>query len=84
MEIQQKISLENMKKKIGTVQDAIVDDIDYEEQVIITRSRFDSPEIDGQIYIPYDKDQSSRLPEIGSIIRTEIYDANEYDLFGEL
>ena len=84
MEIQQKISLENMKKKIGTVQEAIVDDIDYEEQVIITRSRFDSPEIDGQIYIPYDKDQSSRLPEIGSIIRTEIYDANEYDLFGEL
>ena len=84
MEVQQKISLENMNRKIGSIQEAVVDDIDREEQVIITRSKFDSPEIDGQIYIPYDSDQTALLPQIGEHIRTRIYDANEYDLFGEL
>ena len=71
-------------RKIGSIQEAVVDDIDREEQVIITRSKFDSPEIDGQIYIPYDSDQAALLPQIGKHIRTRIYDANEYDLFGEL
>lgn len=84
MEIQQKLSLEHMTQKIGSVQEAIVDQIDYEEQVIITRSKYDSPEIDGQIYIPYDQHQIDLLPKIGEIIKTKIYDANEYDLFGEL
>lgn len=84
MEVQQKISLENMNRKIGSIQEAVVDDIDREEQVIITRSKFDSPEIDGQIYIPYDSNQTALLPQIGEHIRTRIYDANEYDLFGEL
>lgn len=82
MQIQQKISAEIMQKKIGLTMPVIVDDIDTDEKVIISRSRFDSPEIDGQVYIPYE--DNDLIPEIGSITKVKIYDANEYDLFGTL
>lgn len=82
MEIQQQISTNLLKQYVGTTIDAIIDDIDYEEQVIIARSKYDSPDIDGQVYIPYDK--GTKLPKIGDIVKTQIYDSNEYDIFGEL
>lgn len=81
MKVQQEISAEIMKSKIGQEMPVIVDNVDREEKVIIARSRFDSPDIDGNVFIPYEKDDI--VPDPGSIIKAEIYDAGEYDLYGK-
>ncbi len=82
MEVQQEISAKIMQAKVGSQMPIIIDDIDTEEKVLIARSRFDSPEIDGQVYVPYE--DNDIIPEVGSIVPVKIYDANEYDLFGTL
>ncbi len=82
MKIQQEISMQQMAQKIGSIQNCVIDDIDEEEQVLICRSKYDSPEIDGNVFVTYD-----HLPEdltVGQRIDVKITDSNEYDLFAAL
>jgi ribosomal protein S12 methylthiotransferase len=77
MELQQKISSEKLKGKIGSEQDVLVDISD--EQGIVARSSADAPEIDGSVFI-------AANPKVkgGDLIRTRIDEADEYDLYGVL
>ena len=77
MASQQKISARKLKRKVGTRQQVIVDEIG--PTVAKGRSRADAPEIDGAVYL------SSRRPlRVGEIVTTRIERSDEYDLHGSV
>ena len=72
---QQKISARRLKRKVGTRQQVIIDEVG--PTVSKGRSKGDAPEIDGTVYV------SSRRPlRQGEIVSTKIERADEYDLHG--
>ena len=75
MQTQKMISAAKLKKKIGEILEAIVDDITGDD--IICRSRADAPEIDGQVFV---EKQAGVNP--GDIIEVKIEGAGDYDLRG--
>lgn len=77
MELQQEISREKNRSKIGRIYDVIVDR--HEKGKWIARSYEMSPDIDGVVYI-----ESKYNLEIGSIIKVRITGSMEYDLIGDV
>jgi ribosomal protein S12 methylthiotransferase len=74
---QQKISARRLKRKVGTRQQVIIDEVG--PTVAKGRSRADAPEIDGAVYL------SSRRPlKVGEIVTARIERADEYDLHGSV
>lgn len=78
MELQQKISLQNNEKYIGSNIKCIVEGY-TDDGVIILRSEHDAPEIDGLVYAKSDRDV---IP--GDIEIVNITKADEYDLYGKI
>lgn len=78
MELQQLISLENNQSRIGKTLKCIVEGY-TDDGVIIMRSEYDAPEIDGVVYAT-----SERQVVPGDIEDVKITKADEYDLFGEI
>ncbi|QEH17357.1 30S ribosomal protein S12 methylthiotransferase RimO [Histophilus somni] len=79
MQLQQKISAERLRQKIGRTLPVIIDEID--EEGIIGRTMADAPEIDGVVYV----DNFSKVEvKLGQIINVTITNADEYDLWGEI
>ena len=76
MAIQQNISAELSKKKIGEKYKVIIDR--KEGNYYIGRTQFDSPEVDPEVLIPTDE---KRL-FIGKFYQVLITDADEFDLYG--
>ncbi len=75
MEVAQEISAAKLQKKIGSVQQAIVDGI--EDGQLVCRTMADAPEIDGNAFTPVQKGV-----RVGDLISLEITDADAYDLYG--
>jgi ribosomal protein S12 methylthiotransferase len=74
---QQKISARRLKRKIGTRQQVIIDEVG--PTVARGRSKADAPEIDGSVYL------SSRRPlRVGEIVTAKIEGSDEYDLHGSV
>ena len=72
---QQKISARRMKRKVGTRQQVIVDEVGPSGAK--GRSKADAPEIDGNVFL------SSRRPlRVGEIVTAKIERADAYDLYG--
>ena len=77
MQLQQEISAERLKQKIGQTLDVIVDEID--DEGIIGRTKADAPEVDGLVYI----ENLSGMPvKVGEFIKVTITHSDEYDLWG--
>ena len=75
MERQQAISKKRLKRKVGTRQQVIIDEVG--PTVAKGRSKGDAPEIDGAVYV------ASRRPlRVGEIATVKIERADEYDLHG--
>src|SRR6186713_2114670 len=75
MQTQQKISARRLKRKVGTRQKVIIDEVG--PTVTKGRSMADAPEIDGAVYA------ASRRPlRVGEIATVKIERADEYDLHG--
>jgi ribosomal protein S12 methylthiotransferase len=74
---QAEISRAKMRNRIGTIEQVLVDEVVAEGAV--ARSRFDAPEIDGQVFI----DGATQL-QVGDWVKVEIEDADEHDLWGKL
>jgi ribosomal protein S12 methylthiotransferase len=75
MQAQQKISARRLKRKVGTRQQVIVDEVG--PTVAKGRSMADAPEIDGSVYL------GSRRPlRVGEIATVKIERADAYDLHG--
>lgn len=78
MEIQKDISLNKNKELLGKELKVIIDDINND--FYIGRTEKDAPEVDGEVYIQ----KAQQDVKIGNFYSTQIYDCNEYDLFGKL
>jgi ribosomal protein S12 methylthiotransferase len=75
MQTQQKISARRLKRKVGSRQKVIIDDVG--PTVAKGRSMADAPEIDGAVYV------AARRPlRVGEITTVKIERADEYDLHG--
>lgn len=84
MRIQSDISLSYNESRVGEETEVIVDD--FSGGYLICRSEFESPEVDGEILVPF-------MPELmgtnepssltGSFMKVRITSAEEYDLRGE-
>ncbi len=75
MQAQQKISARRLKRKVGSRQQVIIDEVGA--TVTKGRSMADAPEIDGAVYV------TSRRPlRVGEIATVKIERASEYDLHG--
>jgi len=72
---QQKISAQRLKRKVGTRQQVIIDEVG--PTVAKGRSKADAPQIDGAVYV------ASRRPlKVGDIVTARIDRADQYDLHG--
>ncbi len=76
MELQAEISAEKLQRKVGTVQQVLVDSVDGE--LAIARSKADAPEIDGLVQIQ-DGERMGLKP--GQFVDVTIMGADEHDLF---
>jgi ribosomal protein S12 methylthiotransferase len=74
---QQKISARRLKKKVGTRQEIIIDEVG--PTVAKGRSKADAPEIDGAVYL-----SSRRALRVGEIVTAKIERSDEYDLHGSV
>jgi ribosomal protein S12 methylthiotransferase len=75
MQRQQAISARRLKRKVGSRQQVIIDDVG--STVAKGRSRGDAPDIDGSVYV------ASRRPlRVGEIATVKIERADQYDLHG--
>ena len=77
MQLQQEISAERLKQKIGQTLDVIVDEID--DEGIIGRTKADAPEVDGLVYI---ENLTGTPVKVGEFIKVTITHSDEYDLWG--
>lgn len=78
MEIQKEISLQKNQNRIGNNLKVVIDSL--EGEYYVARSEYDAPEVDGEVLI----DAKNNTLTKGEFYNVEIYDCNEYDLFGKL
>ena len=78
MTLQQGISLEMNRAKIGRVIEVIVEGYDADNFLFYGRSRGDSIDVDGKVYFGTENEVDE-----GDIIKVKIVDADEYDLTGQ-
>lgn len=84
MDVQREISLGFNRSRIGTSERVLVDD--WSDGVFVCRSRYESPEVDGEILVkPTEEWLAGRNPEslIGTFIAVTITGADEYDLIAQ-
>ena len=79
MELQNKISLEKNKAKIGKTACAIIDFYDEGELCYIGRTYGDTPDVDECAYIYSAYELAS-----GDIVKIKVLDAHDYDITGEV
>ncbi|HVZ03240.1 30S ribosomal protein S12 methylthiotransferase RimO [Hyphomicrobium sp.] len=76
MAAQKEVSSAQLEGKVGSVIDVLVDEVD--EDGAIARSKWDAPEIDGNVFLNGERDAKA-----GDIIRVKVIEAGEYDLWAE-
>jgi len=77
MKKQAEISARRIKRKVGTRQQVLVDEVG--PTVVKARSKGDAPEIDGSVFI-----HTKRRLAVGDLLTVKIDRASEYDLFASL
>ena len=86
MAIQEQISLEKNQARVGKVYRCLVDRI--EDQYIVARTEYDSPDVDDEVLIPTNTLTHSHInafsPRPGDFVDVRITQALENDLLGEL
>ena len=78
MQKAQQISEQKLAAKIGKRIDVIVDEVD--EDAATCRTKADAPEIDGNLFI--DVGHETLAP--GDLVKVEVEESSEYDLWGRL
>ena len=80
MEIQQKISNENLQRKIGQEFQVLIEDISFDGKYLIGRTKQDVPDIDGVVYVK----NSDAINLVDKFVKVHITDVKDYDLIGEI
>ena len=78
-DIQQKVMVKRMKRRLGQVVDVIYEGIDYDRQMFYGRSKSDAPEIDTKVYFTADD-----LVDVGSIYKVELVKMDGLDYIGKV
>ena len=78
MKIQQQISLEHNREKVGKRMEVLVEGYDEESFLFYGRSYGDSIEVEGLVYFGTEEEV-----EPGDFVTVEILNADEYDLMGK-
>ena len=87
MSVQQEISRENLRNKIGQEYEALIEDISFDKKYLIGRTTKDVPDIDGIVYIKYNsfKENTRDITEFKNrFIKCKIIDIKDYDLIAEI
>lgn len=79
MEIQQKISKQNLTNKIGRTYLTIIENLTKDKKFYIGRTYTDVPEMDGVVFI-----KNNKQIQIGEFVECKITNVEEYDLIGEI
>ena len=79
MEHQRAISLAKLQSKLGQTMEMIVDEVT--RKLIIGRSKYDAPEIDGLVYIK-NMGQYENI-QVGDIVTVKITGSKDYDLYAQ-
>lgn len=79
MTLQQEVSKEILKQKIGNTYEALIENITLDGKYYMARTYMDVPDMDGVCWIKNTKELA-----IGQFIRCKITDVLEYDLVGEI
>ncbi|MDR0755029.1 MAG: 30S ribosomal protein S12 methylthiotransferase RimO [Prevotellaceae bacterium] len=82
MKIQNAISKQLNRKRVGQEHSVIIDRI--ENDYIIARTEYDSPEIDNEVLISVSSIHKNKIPKIGEFINVKIISSDDYDQFGEI
>lgn len=83
MEVQREISLAYNRSRVGTEVSVLVDSWFPEQSMLVCRSEFESPEVDGEILVKYDPEIFGDVcPQtlVGHFIEVRITAADDYDL----
>ncbi len=80
MQLQEQISAARLRRKVGRTIDVLVDEVDESEGLIIARTPWDAPEVDGEVWIG--RDQAPRARP-GDMMKVRITDALTHDLAAE-
>ena len=83
MQKQQQISRNNLQKRIGKIEEVLIEDISFDNKYFIGRTMQDVPEIDGIVYIENDKNLEAK-DYLNKFIKCEITNINDYDLIAKL
>ena len=84
MALQSGISLDFNQSRVGTVEKVIVDD--FVDGILVCRSEFESPEVDGEILVRPDGEVVGNIDPyslIGEFLMVRVTGADEYDLIAE-
>jgi ribosomal protein S12 methylthiotransferase len=76
MAVQKDVSSAQLERKVGQVIDVLVDEVD--EDGAIARSKWDAPEIDGNVFLNGELDV-----KVGDLVRVKVVEAGDYDLWAE-
>jgi len=77
MQVQEQISHNKLQQRIGEQLTVLVDEVNEHE--ILARSQYDAPEVDGLVII-----RNNFTAKPGDLLRVNIVDSNEHDLFAEV
>ena len=77
MTLQEEISEKRLARRVGNIEDIIIDGTD--EEGYIGRSKSDAPEIDGVVFLDGDFDLKA-----GDIVRAKITGHSAHDLWAEI
>ena len=80
MSIQQKVSNENLKNKIGKNVEVLIEDISFDGKYLIGRTSQDVPEEDEIIYVENNNFES----KVNSFVNVKVTEVKEYDLIGKI
>ncbi len=83
MEVQREISLDYNRSRVGTDVRVLVDSWFPEQGMLVCRSEFESPEVDGEILVKYSPELFGDVnPQtlVGHFIEVRITAADDYDL----
>ena len=80
MAIQQKVSNENLKNKIGQVVEVLIEDISFDGKYLIGRTSQDVPEEDGIIYVENNNFEN----KVNTFVNVKIIEVRDYDLIGKI
>ncbi|HMT15124.1 MAG TPA: 30S ribosomal protein S12 methylthiotransferase RimO [Aestuariivirga sp.] len=78
MAAQQEISAAILAARVGREIEVIVDAVDQENDETIARSKWDAPEIDGNVFLP-----GERGLKPGDLAKVRVVEAEDYDLVAE-